>query len=803
MKSKFTLFELAFLFTGAAAVWLPSDAAASGDGEDMNRRYDQNCYLEAHDAYANPAWDYITWAGCNQDEDLPNLLDNGIRSLDLRPWIVKQVTYGCNPQCLYYNPGGDFGYTIGGLENHFDFNSMPGQPVLAHHIDQWGYGLMVASGVGTACDNPHYFEDFTQGLISIQLWLLLHTNEVVTLNIESSVPTNMVSITESSINAAFTGQNPIPGYFILSPNGVAAGMIPRGERPGALRPSPDGWWIPLDGIPTLQELVANNRRVVILPDGRDFDSTTFYDVGVDTEYGSHSIPLDCNGDHNPTWIEPDQDHPYINMENYMLPIFLMQHVGDTPEAAHDDPQCVQPLSVLEAKLQDIEDAYKRLPTHVRLDYAEQNDPKAFVAEVNGLWAAQPLVTPTCTVLGTPSSPDWYNKDVVITNIWASVSDGSSPQAVTANVFQGPSIHLVNSLSSPTPATVKVTFEGKTVVSFAAIGGALNSVSDRRKVEVWLDKTPPTVTNTFNPLPNAYGWNKTSVTVQISASDLTSGVDTNRSKLENQVFNLEGTNHVQAFVWDMAGNQTLFTTNVLIDETPPVITAMPDRAANSNGWYNAPVTIHFTTTDNLSGVLRGPTDSVLQFDGINQKVQAQAQDYAGNSAQTNVTGINIDTRPPDLRIDTPTSSLTYAAISNNLPLGGRAPDQLSGTIQVLWSNDRGGSGIAAGTNNWLIPEVLLQPGNNVITVTAQDAAGNITNKTLTVTYTPPVLTASRTANQIVLSWPATYSNVIPEMTTSLEAGAIWMPLNGATVGGGLFMLTNSLTNSAGFFRLHGQ
>jgi hypothetical protein len=43
--------------------------------------------------------------------------------------------------------------------------------------------------------------------------------------------------------------------------------------------------------------------------------------------------------------------------------------------------------------------------------------------------------------------------------------------------------------------------------------------------------------------------------------------------------------------------------------------------------------------------------------------------------------------------------------------------------VSWVSDRGGSGTATGTTNWSIPVVGLQVGNNVITVTARDAAGN--------------------------------------------------------------------------------
>ncbi len=57
-------------------------------------------------------------------------------------------------------------------------------------------------------------------------------------------------------------------------------------------------------------------------------------------------------------------------------------------------------------------------------------------------------------------------------------------------------------------------------------------------------------------------------------------------------------------------------------------------------------------------------------------------------------------------------------------------------QVTWANDRGGSGTATGTTGWSVSGIVLQSGQNVLTVTARDAAGNTSTDTLTVTYTPP-------------------------------------------------------------------
>ena len=96
----------------------------------------------------------------------------------------------------------------------------------------------------------------------------------------------------------------------------------------------------------------------------------------------------------------------------------------------------------------------------------------------------------------------------------------------------------------------------------------------------------------------------------------------------------------------------------------------------------------------------------------------------------------DTTPPSITITSPTSNPTYASSTSPLALGGTASDNV-GVTQVTWSNSAGGSGIASGTTSWTVSSIVLQPGTNVLTVTASDAANNIGTDTLTVTYTPSV------------------------------------------------------------------
>ena len=66
------------------------------------------------------------------------------------------------------------------------------------------------------------------------------------------------------------------------------------------------------------------------------------------------------------------------------------------------------------------------------------------------------------------------------------------------------------------------------------------------------------------------------------------------------------------------------------------------------------------------------------------------------------------------------------------MSGSASDD-TGVTQVAWKNDRGGSGVASGTEQWTIYAIRLSYGTNVITLTATDAAGNVTSVTRTVVF----------------------------------------------------------------------
>ena len=117
------------------------------------------------------------------------------------------------------------------------------------------------------------------------------------------------------------------------------------------------------------------------------------------------------------------------------------------------------------------------------------------------------------------------------------------------------------------------------------------------------------------------------------------------------------------------------------------------------------------------------------------VAVTARDAAGN-ASTKVMNVTYsDTSYPVVTITSPTSEATYTNLFSMVTLAGSASDDM-GVTSVTWSNNRGGSGTASGTSSWSVPSVSLQDGDNVITVFARDAAGNVSTDSLTVSYVLP-------------------------------------------------------------------
>jgi len=88
--------------------------------------------------------------------------------------------------------------------------------------------------------------------------------------------------------------------------------------------------------------------------------------------------------------------------------------------------------------------------------------------------------------------------------------------------------------------------------------------------------------------------------------------------------------------------------------------------------------------------------------------------------------------PEVSITIPTTDGSYVTPQTFVTLGGTA--RATGWVKsVEWLTDRGRSGSATGTENW-IAGVPLQRGPNTITIRARDDQGNISTKAIVVKST---------------------------------------------------------------------
>jgi len=147
----------------------------------------------------------------------------------------------------------------------------------------------------------------------------------------------------------------------------------------------------------------------------------------------------------------------------------------------------------------------------------------------------------------------------------------------------------------------------------------------------------------------------------------------------------------------------------------------------------------------TGTTSWTTSNITLFDG-ETVITVTAYDNVGYTATDviTVTVTGADTENPTVTIQEPTASPTYSTSTSPIVVSGLGSDNV-GVTQLTWANDRGGSGTVAIGSSWSVEGItyvtwsaigiVLQSGSNGITITAQDAAGNSSTDTITVTYTP--------------------------------------------------------------------
>ncbi|MEV4706345.1 Neogenin [Actinoplanes sp. NPDC049316] len=276
-----------------------------------------------------------------------------------------------------------------------------------------------------------------------------------------------------------------------------------------------------------------------------------------------------------------------------------------------------------------------------------------------------------------------------------------------------------------PADTEVTTDGagQTVIGTVTDNAGNTATAS---VVVSVDRTAPVITATVVGEANTDGWYRGAPTVHFTCTDEGSGI----ADCPADATVTDGTAKiVMGTAADKAGNTATTSVTVNVDQAAPAITATLVDAPNADGWFNSAPTVHFTCTDEGSGIADCPADVTVTTNGAAQAVSGTATDKAGNTATASVT-VNVDLVSPEL-------TATVDGVKNAAGWYRSAP-----TVRYTCTDT--GSAVASCPAAATVADEgagISVPG------TASDKAGNTTTATTTVNVdkTAPVVTVLGATN----------------------------------------------------------
>lgn len=348
--------------------------------------------------------------------------------------------------------------------------------------------------------------------------------------------------------------------------------------------------------------------------------------------------------------------------------------------------------------------------------------------------------PTVTGGGPARAPDangWFNKPVVVNFTGTdALSGGVTCPAVT---YAGP-----DGGPAPVPSSCR-----------DAAGNVSNG-----SVAINYDATGPSVSGAADRSPDANGWYSRPVNVSFSGSDNASGVAGCSSGAYSGP---DGVGSVGGNCTDRAGNTGSGSVEIRYDATPPEVTGLvPARAADSNGWFNKPISLAFSGRDAGSGIASCTSVTYAGPDSATAAVSGSCRDNAGHASPDKAFRIKYDATAPSL-------ANVVAQVGNKFALlkWTMSPDVAQ--IRITRTPGRNGepqSVVYTGAAADFYKDAGIDNGKQYeYVVAASDEASNSAEQKATAVPLPPLYNpaaGARVRGKVVFEWlpveRATYYNV---------------------------------------------
>jgi hypothetical protein len=242
---------------------------------------------------------------------------------------------------------------------------------------------------------------------------------------------------------------------------------------------------------------------------------------------------------------------------------------------------------------------------------------------------------------------------------------------------------------------------------------------------------PSVSFECNPAPlDCSGWYQSNVSISWTVLPTSA----TKTGCENKTLTTDTTGSNE-YCRAQDGSSVIREVTIMVDKTPPVVTgAQPARGADFGGWYNHPVAISFSGSDQTSGIDSCTAPTYAGPDSGAASLFGTCWDNAGNASSPFPYGLRYDATAP------PISGLEATAGDRRVAVGWRTTPETA-SVEVVRTPGVGSepaSVVFRGPGERFEDEVVSNRVRYVYEVRVRDAAGNSASGTVAAVPGPRLL-----------------------------------------------------------------